>query len=376
MLNRIKKSAFYREFRKTNLFEMYLDVSLYLIERKRSVIKTNPIWKSQDFDGYCQRNKGGSVGVIFFCGLGDFLYGIPALLRMKEICTSTDNRFIAYVPSETNRFSNGTLNKLLSSLNIFDEVKPYVGYSNIYWKLYFWEELLEDELNHVRIYPFVYKTNRNIESRSDSVSNNFRLGNLPKLSECSLLESPAPHKNVEIKKLKEFVSRNPQGETVLFHSESRSADYRMSGSDEVIKYLISKKVKVIFAGTSNLNDKSLFVIDPNKTPLFDLMLVLKEVQPKVIAINSVFWPISELLNLKTLALHFLKSDDGHQFFHHDMTFITSSEYSHRQIQEKQGESQLLRENVHFTTSHNSPFIIEFKNDFLNTSISKFLMKVS
>lgn len=375
MLNRIKRSRIYGEFRKTNLFEMYLDVHLYLMERKRYVIKTNPIWKSQDFYGYCHKNRGGSVGIIFFCGLGDFLYGIPALLRMKEICVSTDNRFIAYVPSETNSFSNGTLNKLLSSLGIFDEVKTYVGYSNIYWKVYFWEELLEDEMGHVRIFPFIYKTNRNIKTRSDSVGDNFNIKNLGQLSECELLASVAPRKNSELQKLRKFASRNRQQETVLFHSESRSANYRMRESDEVIKYLISKKVKVIFSGTSKLADKSLFIIDPNKIPLFDLMHLLKEIQPKVIAVNSVFWPISELLNLKTLALHFLKSDDGHHFYHRDMTFITSSKYSHRQIQDKQGVSQLLRENIHFSISPNSPYIIEFKRDFLNTTISRFLKRV-
>jgi hypothetical protein len=115
-----------------------------------------------------------------------------------------------------------------------------------------------------------------------------------------------------------------------------------------------------------------FTFDPDEVSLLAVIEFLEIFKPKVIAVNSVFWPITEMLKLKTLALHFLKSDDGHQFHHNNMYFVTSSKYAFKRIKKANGRGMLIRDQIEFTNSPSSAFIIDFKTNFLKSLSADFL----
>jgi len=332
-------------FRRTSLgaryVERFFDYKIYIT----SIFDGNITCK---FHKNYEIDYSKDVVIVFYCGIGDFLYGVPIL---KEIKRRSKKKLIAYVGSVTNNFNNSSVADIAKSLNIFDEVVSYYPSKPNYWKNLDISYIVSNELN-AGIYNFSYNVNNQESSRLKALSNQFDL----KSHHFSLLnainvDGYKPNEKV-IHLLNKIQKTNK--DTVFLHLDTRSGGYVYPYIVKLMHSLIKAGFNVLmFTPQIKANSKqesemfdfilksgSMFIMH-QKAYIQDTLFAFNKLNPYTISVNSIFWPLTHICSSKTLAIHYIDSGDGHQFFHEQMFFLTSNKLSYKKI-----KKQILKNSSH------------------------------
>jgi hypothetical protein len=346
-LKLIKKRLYYSEF--------LLDIVYYY--------KTKKIFKNQAFlaSKPFQINTNKDLGIIFFVGIGDVIFGLPMLKELKSKLHANGSKFHAYVEELPSNFSNPAVFHLLKSCEIFDSVSYFHGRKLLYWKYYDWTSISSE----IRLVPFIYKTNHQVKDRIKEVFRQYSIS--PKISWPDITSSQS-----EIYKfLVKFLSQQNYI-NILVHLETRSGDYVYPHLDQVIEYIGNSKsiispLKIIVFTSFGIN-KSIFrnsiksverilwsrntnkgmidyevflielkngnkiiTIDPKNIPLNEQLLIIKNYINFNLAINSYIWAISRMYNSNMAGIHYLDSADGHQFYNNNAIYLTPSIYTNKKM---------------------------------------------
>lgn len=341
------------------LYEFFLDyLYLYLLPKNaRAFYKKNFNSASSPFTIDYESD----VGIVFFCGIGDLIYGIPALKEIKKQTIIKGLKLYAFTTIENNATSNKSNFEIIKKLNIFDDVFTYMGNSNSYWKYYDWTALSNSNFSKIKLYPFIYKTNKKTKHRIESVANQFslKIKNKDFDNETLLHFLSLKSKSIELIALKLKMQNN-----ILFlHFDTRSGSYVHPNFTEIVTNLIQSGYTVITTTkTKKRFSRNFIFIDPHLHSIFDTLYLICSVNAFVIAINSLIWPLAMLKKCKLLAFHYLISDDVHQFFYPKMILHTPSEYSYNKL--RHPNVHLMSENFHFTKCKQNNMQIDIHQNYI------------
>jgi hypothetical protein len=305
--------------------EWLVDLLSYLKNRNRDVIRRFPPWRIIEID-YKK-----TVNLVFFCGIGDAIYGLPVFAQIRRRCDEHQVRLVAWCARTTGASSNTAVAALLSDSKLFHEVNIFTGVETDYWKSFFWDFLgakVGIGVNDANFYPFIYSTNRKFRRRLDAIRWQFDLQQTPSLAQWGDTFLPQINYSDAALRLKRKIEIQGGNQRVVFiHLDSRSGNYQYPHVDWLIGQLLSKDFLVltstpVFEWHVSKHDRFV-AIDPKDLSVFELGKILKQFAARIIAINSIMWPISEFAELDTLGLHYLNSPDGHQFSHEKMFFVSS-----------------------------------------------------
>jgi hypothetical protein len=261
------------------------------------------------------------VNICFFCGLGDFIYGLPTLLNIQKNCKQSGVLFNAVISSSKDSFNNPQVYDLAKEILIFDNVRYCLGLKSCYWKGYVFVGLSRLGLTG-KFYPFIYNTNTGEDHRTISVYNQFGFNT-------KLKSLPLPSISKKTPEAEKFLEKMIHREKIIFfHFETRSSDYN-------VKYA-KNLAEQIAANITCVNCNKSFTIDsPNGINLLkynfsitETAYILESLKHKssLFCVNSVFWPLSATVNIKTSAIHILNSKDLHHFTYDNMEIITMANY--------------------------------------------------
>ncbi|WP_321778925.1 hypothetical protein [Sulfurimonas sp.] len=298
-----------------------------------------------------------------YCGIGDFLYGIPAFMDIKKQLKLKNKKFIVYIGSANNNYNNANLVYIAKQLNIFDEIHTFHSPRPVYWKCLDLGDIDYDK-NKADIYHFVYCVNGyNKLSRIQAVCKQFGLKNN------NGLEKSLEIINLKDSNLQNVIDSQKDKKCVFLHLDTRSGEYVYPYILQLVDYLLVDgfsvvlftKMKDIINQQNKLrydtkriinktieNNRQIKELENNQIllekitqhKLFsnvipnninDTLKLLKEINPYVIAVNSIFWPLTNITETKILALHYINSNDGHQFFHKNMLFVTTNKCSYKRV---------------------------------------------
>lgn len=262
----------------------------------------------------------GDVGIIFFCGLGDALYGLSTLREISERLHAEKRRFYAFTMAATDQYHNSDLREFLDRTSLFDSVSSVPGRPTEYWKYYDWSAVIDVAPAGCVLFPYLYKTSRQLPHRIDGVRTQF---SLPKGAR--EIPIPARHPSTYAKDL--VAKLKGARKVILLHLDARSTGYRYPHAAELVRTLIDEGLFVAsFTSIDGVEDPSLLHLSPGMLSLFDTAYLLKEVAAPVVAINSVLWPMGLATRNRLLGLHYLKASDGHHFHYDEMRFVSPMKY--------------------------------------------------
>jgi hypothetical protein len=318
-----------------------------------------PAWKSFNID-YSQ-----DVNLVFFCGLGDALYGLAVLLEIRSQCNVHGSKFNVFVSTDLSSTNNPALYDLFRSLNIFDGIHKFYGYGRAYWKYYQWQ----DALNVAKaqgiggnFYPFIYKVQSSKNSRSEAVKVQFGMHDVSdEVNFPFKMADRATHLLMTVQAKMEYLATDKH--VYLCHFDTRSGSYKYPDAEAFITRLL-KDGNIVITPKSTQGKKidkhtDNHIILDNSIDIFSLGLVLRELNCKIVAVNSVFWPISGIFELDILGLHYLRDVFGHHFTHPKMFFITSQKKAWNKV----SNSFLAINKKHYHKNKNL-FMIDYELTFI------------
>lgn len=290
------------------------------------------------------------VSLVFFCGIGDMLYGLPFLFSARQKCDESGVKLYAYCcVSKTGTASNSAINEFLNSLNLFDDVFTIPGYETEYWKYYDWR-LAERHCSNNNIYPFIYSTERRLRSRFQGINYSFPDATVePKFDDLKeLFEFSNATLGSQFDVLDSLRTWSSNKKKIVFcHLESRSGRYQYPYTVQLVNCLTGCGYNVVLVSDKFSEIKSrdqVFCFTEKDIPLFHVMCFIKLYVNLIIATNSVFWPVGQIFDKYLVGVHFLRGDDGHHFSYDSMDLLTSSKYSHKKCIKKGHMSHLLVRN--------------------------------
>lgn len=340
MKNRIKKV-----FKKLYQFEKVVDYIYW----KKYKFSFNNKYPNPIFGFNINFKK--DLYLVFFCGMGDFLYGMPLYLELKKRLEKNNCNLIAYIAKNNSMTNNPKNYKIAKECGCFSEVKIFQGFDRGYWKYYDWSIVTFD--NNKQILPFIYCTSYFEKHRVISILKQYKIktNNLE-------LSYPEIKLSNELLKLVKVIKQKQK--VLLLHFDTRSGNYKYKYLDKLIEYLCKNNYFVITCTESDYKNKNLYNLKVNDYSIGEIISFLKQTKILTIAINSIFWPLCRFANNKLIALHYLKSKDGHQFYYDNMIFVSPE----KKCIEKIGKGILVEENIHYEIYKKNSYMIEYKPEYI------------
>lgn len=301
--------------------------------------------------------------IVFGCGIGDAVYGFPALKSLSEEIRASQGRLEAAVESKTTNFANPVVKELLEATGFFDRVIQYHARKTICWKYADIDGLAENFPKN-QIFPFIYRTSAGSPlSRVDEVARQFRRP----------MSLPWPEISWPNSALLSSFTKTTKP-LVILHMETRSGNYDYPYMQK-LSHLLAKSAGVLggvqwlLFSTTPQPHLEIPVIDPREMSIAQQIGFLRDHASSIVAINSYLWPISLMLDIPLYGIHYLDSDDASHLCAESTPLLTPASY----VVKKHKNAALAKEGVDYSRCANPDLIDYFPEtilDFLNKFYKK------
>lgn len=270
------------------------------------------------------------VALIFFMGIGDYLYTTPMLAALKA--QYKDLPFYAYVGAQFDRNNSPLVGKLLDENPHFEKVFYFNGFRHpLIWKNYNYADAFKDIPEGFLAVPVYYDYGVNVKHRVTSLFETFSLP-VPE-------EIPAPvmyFPQTAAPAVEEYLAqarRAAQGKKgiVFLQLDSRGSNYVYPHMKVLSEGLIQEGYLVMSVTKGGpVENPDYLEIDIKKLAInqtWQLLAILKQEFPLyVIAVNSVFWAASAGLGLPNLGLQHWIDKKVHNLWYPNIEVVTDYIY--------------------------------------------------
>lgn len=284
-----------------------------------------------DFDKALQVNpnvKG--IALIFFMGIGDYLYTTPMLAALKQKYPQLP--FYAYVGAQFDRNNSPLVGKLLEENPHFDKVFYFNGRRHpLIWKNYDYREAFKDIPEGFLAVPVYYEYGIEVEHRVKSLFETFSLP-VPEQVPAPVMYFPQQVSAT----VEAYLTRARQGAAgkkgiVFLQLDSRGSNYVYPHMKALGEGLIKEGYFVMSVTKGGPTDNPDYLeIDIKKLSInqtWQLLATLKaECDLYVIAVNSVFWAASAGLHLRNLGLQHWIDKKVHNLWYPNIEVVTNYIY--------------------------------------------------
>lgn len=282
-----------------------------------------------NFDVYPYKisNRTTKIHLIFFMGIGDFLYTTPVWEKIKKLFSNIE--LIAYVSKQMDIMNNPLVYDLINNNPLFSRVYSFNGKLGKTWEEYDFSDVGQyiNKQDNELICPVVFKhTDINSNHRVDEILKAFSLQGDSKRTPLPLLYI-AKKDYFKSLNISDFI--NNQNKRVIFlHLETRSTNYNYNDDEQLIKELISKNYFIIYIKKDSyfsFSKDSFYNLNIGNFNLPESIAFIDsiKIEKYFIATNSLMFPISSSLNIPMLALFILRdSTQTRQVFYNNMRVVT------------------------------------------------------
>ena len=301
------------------------------------------------------------IALIFFMGIGDYLYTTPMLAALKQKYPSLP--FYGYVGAKFDRNNSPLVGKLLEGNPNFEKVFYFEGLRHpLIWKNYDYTSALPQIPDGFLVMPVYYDYSVQVPHRVSSLFATFSLP-VPKPVPTPVMYFPAKPAAAVTEYQHQISAKMPSKRGIVFlQLDSRGSNYTYPHMTALVEQLtalgyvvvsVTKGGPLACADYVELDIKKLAINDT-----WHLLSLLKAQYPLyVIAVNSVFWAASAGLGLRNLGLQHWIDPKVHNLWYPNIEVVTNHLYPH-----VPREKQLFAPPESYTR-HNKK-IIDYKPDWI------------
>lgn len=268
------------------------------------------------------------LNLIFFMGIGDYLFVTPVLKQLKLSFPKIEIN--AYVSRNTDNFNSALVYDMLIQDKNIDKVIYYDGKVGFRWETYNYKNAIE-QINSEdnTIYPMVFN-----HMEKESIH---RVNEVYKTFNLSIRNTPKPilyFQKINYKSTKnesDYINSLDK-EVVFLHLEARHCSYSYKKYNELIGKLIDNNLFVIFISPklslNNFNKNSFLHLDITLYKIYESLAFINSINKRkyMIAINSVMLHVSSALDIPALGLYIFKdSTQTRQTFYNNIHVLTIDE---------------------------------------------------
>lgn len=272
------------------------------------------------------------LALIFFMGIGDYLYATPMLEALKKKYPSL--LFYGYVGAQFDRNNSPLVGKLLEQNPAFEKVFYFNGQRHPFiWKNYDYSAALADIPKGFLAVPVYYDYRVSVPHRVDSLFDTFGLP-VPVPVPAPRMYFPAEPAPAVQSYLQE-ISQKARGKKglVFLQLDSRGSNYTYPHMRALAEGLAAEGFLVLSVTKGGpVNSPDYVEIDIKKLAINEtwhlLSLLKKQYALYVIAVNSVFWAASAGLGLPNLGLQHWIDPKVHNLWYPNIEVVTNHLYPH------------------------------------------------
>ncbi len=284
-----------------------------------------------DFDKALLANPGvKGVALIFFMGIGDYLYTTPMLDALKKKYPNLP--FHAHVGAGFDRNNSPLVGKLLESNPNFEKVFYFNGSRHpLIWKNYDYSSAFQTIPEGFLAVPVYYDYGVHVPHRVKSLFETFGL-EAPKNVPAPVMYFPDTPSAVVREHLAQVSARMPGKKGIVFlQLDSRGSAYTYPHMRALAEGLAREGYFVMSVTKGGpLERPDYLEVDIKKFSInetWHLLALLKEAFPVyVIAVNSVFWAASAGLGLPNLGLQHWVDKKVHNLWYPNIQVVTDYVY--------------------------------------------------
>ncbi len=311
------------------------------------------------------------IALIFFMGIGDYLYTTPMLQALRQKYPQL--KFYGYVSSVSDRNNSPLVKSLLDVNPNIDKTFYFEGYRNpLVWKNYNYDDAFKNIPPHFLVMPVYYDYNVDVPHRTISLFETFGLQAPKTYLPPVFYFNGSPAASVSNAFI--TISARAAGKKgiVFLQMDSRGSSYTYPHIDELILMLIDEGYFVMSVTPSDVLDDSFYQVNIKDFAFNDtcrLLHMLKAAAPTyIIAINSVFWAASAGLDIPNLGLQHWYDKKLHNLWYPNITVVTDQLYPLLPA-----GKQILAAPADYTP-HNKK-IIDFKPGFVLASFKNMVKQI-
>ena len=296
---------------------------------KRSLYRHEHVY--YDFDKALSVNpnvKG--LALIFFMGIGDYLYTTPMLEALKKKYPQLP--FYGYVGADFDRNNSPLVGKLLQTNPNVEKVFYFKGYRHpLIWKNYNYQDAFKDIPEGFLAVPVYYDYSIHVEHRVKSLFETFGLS-VPQQVPTPKMYFPAKPAVVVQEYLDNILQRADGKKGIVFlQLDSRGSNYVYPHLKQLAQLLMADGYFVMSVTKGGpLDEPNYCEVDIKKFAInetWHLLTLLKAQMPVyVIAVNSVFWAASAGLGLPNLGLQHWIDKKVHNLWYPNIEVVTDYIY--------------------------------------------------
>lgn len=301
------------------------------------------------------------LALIFFMGIGDYLYTTPMLEALKKKYPHLP--FYAYVGAGFDRNNSPLVGKLLEGNPHFEKVFYFQGQRHpLIWKNYDYSAAFKDIPEGFLAVPVYYDYGVHIPHRVKSLFETFGLPAPQGVPE-PVMYFPAVPAPVVQDTLEQLSARAKGKKGIVFlQLDSRGSAYTYPHMGELARGLIDEGYFVMSVTKGGpLDNPDYLEVDIKKFAINEtwhlLSLLKQRFNMYVIAVNSVFWAASAGLHLPNLGLQHWVDKKVHNLWYPNIQVVTDYFYPHLPK-----EKQVMAPPESYTP-HNHK-IIDYKPDWV------------
>ena len=301
------------------------------------------------------------IALIFFMGIGDYLYTTPMLEALKQKYPSLP--FYGYVGAQFDRNNSPLVGKLLEINPTIEKVFYFNGTRHpLIWKNYDYADAFQHIPDHFLVVPVYYDYSIQIPHRVKSLFDTFGLP-IPEQTPAPVMYYAKNPSETVLDYLKTISFRAQGKKGIIFlQLDSRGSNYVYPHIHKLAQGLIDEGYCVVSVTKGGPLANPCYVeLDIRQLAIHETwyLLALLKAQHKmyVIAVNSVFWAASAGLGLPNLGLQHWIDKKVHNLWYPNIEVVTNFIYPHLPR-----EKQIFAPAESYTR-HNKK-IIDYKPDWI------------
>ena len=269
------------------------------------------------------------LALIFFLGLGDYLFTTPVIEALRIAYPGLP--IYGYASTHADAVNSPLVAAMLRNNRHIDAVFTYAGRPGRHWTEYDFRDCLKDIPKNFMILPMIYSADVEAFHRVTSLFETFRLP-VPLPVPLPLLEPStlSPRGATVLEEIRESAARQAAKAVVVCHFGTRSSNYLYPHRDAVVRGLAQAGYLAVTLSDNGVDDQSVVPVDIGAISPSDTIEVLRGLQQSgrvlCLSVNSVMWPISAGLGIANLGLHIFEDRTIHQYVYLNTFVLTQYHY--------------------------------------------------
>lgn len=289
-----------------------------------------------DIHDLVYKNKIRGVSLIFFMGLGDYLFATPFIAKLRTEFPTLQIQALVSDGKDMN--NNPSVAELLRVDPNVNDVTFYSGkrsaLSESDWRNYDYSDAFRKAKPDFVCIPVIYEYGPHTRSRALSLCETFSL-NKPDSTTPIIYQRRSNNSYIKelLKRIRDEGKESDSINLVFFHLETRSTNYVYPHIEELIQAISTENCLSISVSPSILYIKSHIHIDISKLTISDSIAFLAMLQTEygsrlsIIATQSVFAVVSSGLGVPCLQLQHRIDGGISSLWFDNITVLTNEDYA-------------------------------------------------